>query len=120
MWPLLYEKTWIFDNSFIFLLFITFYLFSFSILWNILCHREFLTNELRVASYELLFTYYIQVTGFYLFYQLRVTFYMQITSYYVCISCELIIAYDLRVTIYCTSYKLTFICELRVSIYCTS
>ena len=54
---------------------------------------EFLTNELRVASYEL-----------------------QVTIY--CMSSELLFKYELRVTIYCASYELLFIYELPVIKYC--
>ena len=49
----------------------------------------FLTNDLRVASYEL-----------------RVTIH--------CTSYEGFFTYELRVTIYCTSYELLFTFELRV------
>ena len=52
----------------------------------------FLTNELRVASYEL-----------------RVTIY--------CTSYESLFTYELRVVTYCTSYELIFTYELRVTIY---
>ena len=55
----------------------------------------FLTNELRVASFEL-----------------RVIIY--------CTSYELIFTHELRVTIYCTSYELVFAYELRFITYCTS
>ena len=72
----------------------------------------FLTNELRVTSYELRVTIYCLSCELLFTYELRVTIYY--TSY------ELIFTYELRVTIYCTSYKLNLSYELRVTIYCTS
>ena len=57
--------------------------------------RGFLTNELRVASYEL-----------------RATIY--------CTSYELRFRYELRVITYCMSYELLFRYELRVIAYCRS
>ena len=52
----------------------------------------FLTNELRVASYEL------QVTNHYSLHQLRVAFYIQVTSYY--LLQELKVNFYIRVTSY--------------------
>ena len=62
---------------------------------SVIYYSGFLTNELRVASYEL-----------------RVTIY--------CTSYELLFTYELRVITYCTSYELFFTYELRVTIYCTN
>ena len=72
----------------------------------------FLTNELRVTSYELRVTIYCTSC------ELLFTYELVVITY--CTSYELIFKYELRVTIYCTSYKLNLSYELRVTIYCTS
>ena len=76
-------------------------------LWSV-----FLTNELRVTSYELRVTTYCTSYELLFICKLRVTIYG--TSY------ELLFTYELRVITYCTSYELIFSYELRVTIYCTS
>ena len=65
------------------------------LLWDKAFYSGFLSNELRVTSYELGVIIY-------------------------CTSYELFFTYELRVIIYCTSYELIFTYELRVTIYCTS
>ena len=72
----------------------------------------FLTNELRVTSYELRVIIYCSS------YELIFTYELRVITY--CMSYELIFIYDLRITIYCTSYKWKLSYELRVHIYCTS
>ena len=72
----------------------------------------FLTNKLRVGSYELRVTIYYTSNELLFRYQLRVNIY--------CTSYELVFTYDLRVTIYWTTDELLFTYKLRVTTNCTS
>ena len=74
--------------------------------------RGFLTNDLRVSSYESRFTIHCTSYGLLFTYELRVTIY--------CTSYGFLFAYELLVITYCRSYNLIFTYELRVTIYCTS
>ena len=89
----------------------------------------FLTNELRVTSYELRVTIYctsfkllfrckLRVNTYCTSYELPFRYELRVITY--CRSYELLFTYKLRVITYCRTYELLFTYELRVTIYYTS
>ena len=89
------------------------------LLWDKAFYSGFLSNELRVTSYELGVIIYCTSYELFFTYELRVIFYIRVTSYY--LLHELRINFYIRITSYYLWHELPVkIIRVKSYIYCTS